>query len=181
MVSSITLHPTSGRTKILLTLTLSADEIQAIEERALARHVDSTLPVPCQFYQDPNPAVRTIKGIPEFEGTQHKAFFLPKARTVMLNRPIPGKSHLRLTLPGTTDLGYINASDVERFRKWWDSTKEQIKDSLKERLFGVKAQKEETPIEVFNPVKLEETHQLNPIDPDEVAGIRKRGFDDDDF
>lgn len=165
----------NGRTRIALEVELSEDEIEAAERRKCAMHFDSTDPVPCQFYQMPDPAINVVKGIPEYNGVPHKAYILGSARRVPLNRAIPRKTLLRIFVPGKLDLGYIQKNEVTLFENWWEKTAQALTTGLKSKFFEVNPEKaeikEQTPKEKIQEAK------LNPMDPTEKNGVRKRGME----
>lgn len=165
----------NGRTKVEIAIQLGEDEMKELDRKQCSRHLDVTKPIPCQFYQTANPAVRTIKGQPELNGQAIKAYVLPGARTVCLNRAIPGKTLLRITFPGRIMLGFANPQDIPRFKTWWKATEEQIKTDLKSRIFEV-----QTTVDI-KPLATEEKKsevQLNPIDPAEQFGVRRRSLEE---
>jgi hypothetical protein len=176
METQFTLQPhENGRTRVVFEVTLSADEMSELERKKCARHVDSAKPVPCQFYQEADPMVRVVMGQPKVNSTPTKSYVLSGARSVTLNRPMPGKTLLRIMVPSQTDLGYINKVDEPALNRWWESTQAQLKQELGARLFATviptNAPKPMASVEIKTETK------LNPLEPSE-AGVRRRSLED---
>jgi hypothetical protein len=165
-----------GRKKVSITIELSKEEMHELERKKCQRHVDSDLPIPCQFFQNEDPEVRIAQGVPIWNGNPYKSYFLKSARRVLMNRPTPGKTHLRIPVPGKFELGYINSQEEDKFIKWWQQTKVSIANQLKEKLFSVSpTQAQFTP---SAPRTVDETKvELNPLNPNEKGGLRKRCLD----
>lgn len=178
METELSIQPhTNGRSKVTLRVELNQEETLQMEKKMSARHADSSSPVPCLFYQETDPSVKTIKGIAEFNKKSYKCYFLISARRVLLNRPILGKTHMRIPLNGTLELGYINPQDEKRLGEWWKKTKEEIKKSLVEALYNSKSK--DSSFAALDPISIaKEATALNPIDPNEVKGLRKRALED---
>jgi hypothetical protein len=178
MKSTLTIQSfKNGRSKIGIEIELDEAENALLNSKPVPKHVDSPKSVPCQFHENPDPKVRTVRGLPIYNGSPIKAYVLPNARKIPLNRPLVGKSLLRLFLPGTMDLGFVNEHELPKLEKWWGETRTHIADQLKERLFGI-ANHVDPEFVADVKVDLEQEHKLNPFDEREQSGIRKRSFDD---
>jgi len=164
-----------GRKKTTISIQLSPDEGKEADQKGKSYHVDSPLPIPCTMFANEDPAVKLVAGIPRWNGTAYKAYFLQSARRVLLNRPMPGKTYLRIPLPGTLELGFINAQDENRLLKWWEKTKTTITESLRAQLFNIDPQTAYKPTEVRS---VGTETQLNPLNPSETKGVRKRCIDE---
>lgn len=176
METQLTIQPhENGRTRIAFEIKLSADETTKMEAKKCSRHMDSAKPVPCQFYQTPDTNIKVVKGAPEFNGPAVKCYVLAGARSVALNRCIPGKTLLRIMFPGKTELGFANASETGTFKRWWEETEKEIKKELKARLFStVDSQDAPRPMA---PVEHKTETKLNPLDPSE-NGVRRRSLEE---
>jgi hypothetical protein len=166
-----------GRKKVCVSIELSPDETEALAKKICPRHTDSKLPVPCLFYLTPDPAVKVAKGSPTWEGTAYKAYFLQAARMVPLNRSLPGKTLVRFPFPGTIDFGHVNAGDEQRLLRWWQETKKTIAEDLREKIFSVGPAREQFTSSGEKTVDAASV-TLNPLNPNEKAGVRKRSLDD---
>lgn len=178
MESELLIQPHStGRSKVCLKILLSDEENSQLERKLAPRHVDSQSPIPCQFYQNVDPAIKTIQGVAEFEGKIYKCYFLSSARRVLLNRPIVGRTHIRLPLNGILNLGYINKTDAEKFGKWWEKTQGEIKEFLTQSLYN--ATNKTQGFEPLAPMVIaKDSSNLNPISPEEAKGLRRRALED---
>ena len=163
----------NGRKKVSVSIELAPDEREALEKKTCPRHTDSKLPVPCAFYLSPDPAVKVCKGSPTWEGNPYKAYFLKSARLVPLNRSIPGKTMVRFPFPGTVELGHVNPQEEAKVIAWWKETKKSITEDLRQKIFSVGPEKPEF-VPTGEKVVDATSVALNPIDPKEKAGVRKR-------
>lgn len=154
---------------------LSEDESAALETKRCARHVDSAKPIPCQIYQNADPGVRVVKGMPDVNGTPMKCYVLAGARSVALNRPMPGRTLVRISFPGKTELGFINTADEPAVKRWWDATEPHLKAELTEMLFAT-VTRADAPRPMAE-VETKSEAKLNPMDPSE-AGVRRRSLED---
>lgn len=174
METQLEIHPHSGgRSRIHIKLQLSPQELEDLQQSQASRHTDSESPFPIQTFSSPNPQIRSVQGLPIVNGEPQKCFFLTSARRVLLNRPIPGKTHLRMPIPSEIDLGYINPHETERLTNWWKKTRGEIAQQLQKSLYHTNTPTftSETPQTIL------EQNNLNPIDPQENKGTRKRGLD----
>lgn len=166
---------TKGRSLITLLINLSPDEMDALKKSGNASYTDSSLPFPCQMYASPDPSIKTIQGLPIVDGSPQRGYLLKNARSVLLNRPIPGRTLLRVLTPSTIELGYVSPMEVQRICTWWKTTSKEIAQSLQRNLYH------HSEIATFAPEEKKDiVHQktLNPINPLETKGSRKRGLDD---
>lgn len=166
---------TNGRTEASLEVELNPAEMAELEKRQCSRSVDSPIPIPCTFYQTPNPEIRVVRGIPIHNGTPIKSYILEKARKVALNRALPNKCLLRIYIPGVTDLGYANERDIPALEAWWEKTHPHIVEQMKERLFGVIERPDIVPEE---PKEQERIEEIDPWNENEKRGVRRRSLDD---
>jgi hypothetical protein len=169
-------HP-EGRLRIGISINLSEKETELTKAMGALAHVDSPKPFPSQAYLCADPAMKMTLGTPKWNGVPQKSYFLPNARRVLLNRSIAGKTHLRIPIPGNLDLGFIPAGDETRITAWWKETKAAITEELQGRLYGVKAKGATTSTPVKTRELGGETINLNPLDPSETNGVRRRCLD----
>jgi len=174
METQLEIRPhTGGRSQIVLQLKLSPEELEDLRSSQAPCHIDSETPFPIQTFSSPNPQIRAVQGLPTVNGEPQKCFFLASARRVLLNRSIPGKSHIRLPIPSEINLGYINPHESERLKKWWRDTRKFLTESLKKSVYQAN-----TNTFVSEPSqKVSENNPLNPLNPQETKGTRKRGLD----
>jgi hypothetical protein len=165
-----------GRKKISISISLSEDETKEMERKNCQRHIDSPCAFPTQTYQSPDPKIKTVVGIPKWNGTPYKTYFLQNARRVLLNRPIAGKTHTRIPFPGEFDLGFINPIDEDKIIKWWLQTKPHVINELKRLIFAVNAESSEFKPSASKTIGAESVN-LNPLNPAETGGVRKRCLD----
>lgn len=165
-----------GRKKVTISIVLSQEELGELERKNHARHADGDLPIPCQFFQNENPEIKIAQGTPNWNGTPYKAYFLKTARRVLMNRGVPGKTLIRIPVPGILELGYINNSEEEKLIKWWKETKKSITSQMKEKIYSVATANNEFKPQASRIVD-ESNVNLNPLNPNEKSGIRKRCLD----
>lgn len=165
-----------GRKKVTICIELSKEENHELDRKNLAKHADSETPIPCQFFQNENPEIKIAQGTPNWNSNPYKAYFLKTARRVLMNRAVPGKTLMRIPVPGTLELGYINKSEEEKLIKWWKETKKSITNQLQEKIYSVCAENKE--FKAQTPRVVDESKvNLNPLNPNEKGGIRKRCLD----
>lgn len=165
-----------GRKKVTICIDLSEEETKELERKNQARHADSELPIPCQFFQNENPEIKIAQGTPNWNSNPYKAYFLKTARRVLMNRGVPGKTLIRIPVPGVLELGYINSLEEEKLIKWWKETKKTITAQMKEKIYSVSEQNSE--FKAQTPRVVDESKvNLNPLNPNEKCGIRKRCLD----
>lgn len=166
----------AGRKKVSIKVDLSAEETQELERKRPQRHVDSELPMPCHFFQNEDPEVKIARGMPLWNNQPFKSYFLKTARRAVLNRGIPGKTLVRIPFPGEFELGYINPNEEDKLVKWWGETKKTLIDQMREKIYSVGKIKDE-----FKPQEKRTIDQssinLNPLNPEEKGGMRKRCLD----
>jgi hypothetical protein len=166
----------SGRKKVTIVMTLSEEEKSELERKNSQRHIDSPNPIPCHFFQNEDPEIKIARGMPLWNNTPYKSYFLQTARRALLNRGIPGKTLLRIPFPGEVELGYINPNEETKLVKWWTETKKSAIDQMREKIYSVGKVKSE-----FKPSEKrtvdQSTVNLNPLNPDEKGGMRKRCLD----
>jgi hypothetical protein len=165
-----------GRKKVTIFIDLSKEELDELERKRHPKHADSNLPIPCQFFQNENPEIKIAQGIPTWNSQPYKAYFLQTARRVLMNRGVAGKTLIRIPVPGKLELGYINKSEEEKLISWWKETKKAISTQLKEKIYSVSEE-----AKAFKPqatrVVDESKINLNPLNPNEKGGVRKRCLD----
>lgn len=165
-----------GRKKVTICIELSEEETKELERKNHPRHADSELPIPCQFFQNENPEIKIAQGTPDWNSKPYKAYFLQTSRRVLMNRGVPGKTLIRIPVPGILELGYINTSEEEKLIKWWMETKKSITTQMKEKIYSLSPENKE-----FKPqtprVVDESKINLNPLNPNEKGGLRKRCLD----
>jgi hypothetical protein len=165
-----------GRKKVTICIDLSEEELKELERKNHARHADSELAIPCQFFQNENPEIKIAQGTPIWNSNPYKSYFLKTARRVLMNRGVPGKTLIRIPLPGKLELGYINKSEEEKLVKWWKETKKSITTQMQEKIYSISPENK-----TFAPqtprIVDESKVNLNPLNPNEKGGIRKRCLD----
>lgn len=165
-----------GRQKVTISIELSKEEIKELDRKKHTRHADSELPIPCQFFQNENPEIKIAQGTPNWNSKPYKAYFLKIARRVLMNRAVPGKTLIRIPVPGVLELGYINKSEEEKLIRWWKETKKTITNQMQEKIYSISPENKE-----FKPqtprVVDESKVNLNPLNPNEKGGLRKRCLD----
>jgi hypothetical protein len=165
-----------GRKKVTIAIELSDDEFKELERKNHPRHADSELPIPCQFFQNENPEIKIAQGVPIWNSSPYKAYFLKTARRVLMNRGVPGKTHIRIPVPGKLELGYINKSEEDKLVKWWLETKKTITQQMAEKIYSIR--KENAEFLPQAPRIVDESKiNLNPLNPNEKGGVRKRCLD----
>jgi hypothetical protein len=165
-----------GRKKVTICIELSEEENRELDRKTQTKHADSELPIPCQFFQNENPEIKIAQGTPNWNSKPYKAYFLKTARRVLMNRGVPGKTLIRIPIPGILELGYINKSEEEKLIKWWKETKKSITNQMQEKIYAVSSQQKEFKPETPRVVD-ESKVNLNPLNPNEKGGVRKRCLD----
>jgi hypothetical protein len=165
-----------GRKKVTIIVGLSEEECKELERKKSQRHVDSETPIPCHFFQHEDPEIKIARGMPLWNTTPYKSYFLKTARRAVLNRGIAGKTLMRIPFPGEFELGYINPTEEEKLVKWWAETKKSIIDQMREKIYAVGKVKEEFKPSAKRTVDSSSVN-LNPLNPEEKGGMRKRCLD----
>lgn len=173
METKLIVEKTLGRTLIGISIYPNEQELERANETNIAS-AESQSPFPCQVFQEANPQVKTIKGLGTKDGEKIKIYYLSKARRVLLNRPLPGKTAVRVPF-GETTLGYINERELPSVATWWEKARKEMTQNLKERLYNISQTTFET-----CPTKREEIVEstgLNPLGQQNKQGVRKRTLD----
>jgi hypothetical protein len=165
-----------GRKKVTIVVELSEEESKELERKKAQRHIDSPTPIPCHFFQNEDPEIKIARGMPLWNSVPYKSYFLKTARRALLNRGIAGKTNLRIPFPGEFDLGYINPTEEEKLVKWWSQTKASAIEQMREKIYSIGKVKEEFKPSIKRTVD-QESVNLNPLNPEEKGGMRKRCLD----